>query len=333
MAPLATLTLVWLGAHEPDAASSAALQRWAEQRSVRLEQPAPEASIDGAASQNVVERCERSLDEARGQLQAGDEEGARTTLGAMERNLREHPDILQAAWLMAERHRLEARIARGERPEQAAHWEKLADVLEGKRATAFGEPSRTASTAPPQIQLALTVHGARRFDVYWDGAPSTLDLATAPGEHHLLVMRGARVAWAGWVGVLSSGHVDVWVPDAPPCAAEDFTGVAVESDARVRVPSAVRCTAWAAAWPGPTRGTVHVAVCAGNGCHASTTLGEAGAPPIAAKESASGGFLPGWATWTLAGVGAAAATSIVLWQSGAFDSSSDRKIVYDGSHL
>ena len=44
---------------------------------------------------------------------------------------------------------------------------------------------------------------------------------------------------------------DVWVPDAPPCSAEDFEGVALEGATRVIVPAGVRCSSWAAAVLGP----------------------------------------------------------------------------------
>jgi hypothetical protein len=43
---------------------------------------------------------------------------------------------------------------------------------------------------------------------------------------------------------------------------------------------------------------------------------------------------PPWATWTIAGVGVAAVTSVVLWQAGAFRAAEPaKKVVYDGSGL
>ena len=54
MPALATLTLVWLGARQPDPATSAALAAWAEANAVRLEGPRLAGSSDAkSAGQNV----------------------------------------------------------------------------------------------------------------------------------------------------------------------------------------------------------------------------------------------------------------------------------------
>ena len=57
------------------------------------------------------------------------------------------------------------------------------------------------------------------------------------------------------------------------------------------------------------------------------------AGPAFDERAASKSWLPPWAAWTLAGVGAAAATSIVLWRAGVFDAAPESKVIYDGKNL
>lgn len=333
MPALATLTLVWLGARGPDAAASATLERWARDHDTKLEAPRaePVVEIDGSASH--AERCEGRIAQARDQLQAGDDEAAQDLLDRLDQDLHQHPELLQASWLMAERYRLQARLLRRVSAEQALRFERLAEVTEGARATAFGE-STALPAAGTSVRVALAVHGARRHETYWDGLPSGDELSTPPGEHHLLVFRGARLAWAGWVSALASGKIDVWVPDAPACSADDVEGVALEGRMRVRVPPGVRCAAWIAVAPSDLPGALSIAVCGGDQCGVIATLREPLATGTAPDERiAAKGFLPAWAAWTLAGVGVAAATSIVLWRAGVFDTARESKVIYDGTDL
>jgi hypothetical protein len=330
---VATLTLVWLGAQKPDAVSSAALAAWARDHGATLEDPRPTTIAERTGSAVLVERCETWLEQARDQLQGGDDQAAQVLLVRLDQLLRQHPELLQASWFMAERYRLEARIARRASPEQALRFEQLAEVTEGARAPAFGEPAR-ARTAAAEIFVSLVVHGPRRHEIYWDGMPSKDDVATTPGEHHLLVFRGTSVAWAGWVSALGPGKIDVWVPDAAACSMEDFEGVALEGRTRVRPPPGVRCAAWIAAAPIDRSGALSIALCEGDRCQPMITLGEPVATGATLDERrAANGFLPAWAAWTLAGVGVAAATSIVLWRAGVFDAAPGSKIIYDGSNL
>src|SRR5689334_11985286 len=102
MPAVATLTLVWLGVQKPDAAATATLERWARDHDVKLEEPrAPSAAAEeGQAS--LAERCELWLEQARDQLQAGDDEAAQGWLARLDQQLRQHPELLQASWFMAE---------------------------------------------------------------------------------------------------------------------------------------------------------------------------------------------------------------------------------------
>jgi hypothetical protein len=334
MPALATLTLVWLGAQKPNAGASAALQRFARERGAQMEEPRRETTPEGAAPGSIASRCEAWLEQARDQFQAGEEDAARALLAQLEQTLRQHPELLQASWLMAEGYRQQARIARRSALDEALRFDQLAEVIEQARAPAFGEPSGGARAASAKVRVTVVIRGVRRPEIYWDGAPSARDFSTATGEHHLVVFRGARIGWAGWVSALAPGPIDVHVPDAPPCSAEDFEGVSFDRAARVSVPSGVKCASWAVAGPGPSPFAVSIALCNGDRCQPSVTLNDPLAVAAASDEGPGGrSFLPSWAAWTLAGAGVVAATSIGLWQAGVFDTTREPKVFYDPSGL
>lgn len=334
MPALATLALVWMGAEKPDTRAKAALDDWAVGHGSKLEPPRPEPGTDrGEAAQPLADQCDGWLNQARDQLNGGDEAAARHTLARLEQTLRDHPELWQSSWLMAERYRFEAQIAARTSPNDSVVWHARADMLEGNRAASFGERQSSSRPAPAKITVTLTVHGARKNQIYWNGDRAASQITTEPGEHHLLIARGSKVAWASWVSVLAPGEIEVWVPDAPPCSAEDLEGVTMTAEAAVTVPAAVRCNAWAAAAPGPKLGTVTVALCTADRCAQSTPLVYGSEPRPVPVESAKNGGLPPWATWTLGGVGVAAAASIILWRAGAFEPSRPGKVVWDGSNL
>jgi hypothetical protein len=180
MPALATLTLVWLGAQKPDAAASATLERWARDHDAKLENPRSTAVTADEEQGSLAQRCETWLEQARDQLQAGDDDAAQGILARLDQELRRHPELLQASWFMAERYRVQARIVRRTLPDEASRFERLAEISEGARAPAFGETG-ASPPATAEIRVALTVHGTRRHEVYWDGSPSSDDFSTRPG--------------------------------------------------------------------------------------------------------------------------------------------------------
>ena len=344
MPGLATLTVVWLGAQKPEGRVKAALDEWAAAHAVTLEAPRAEPSDDGEAARALAERCDRDLDQARDQVNAGDDGAARQTLARLEQTLRDHPELLQASWLMAERYRLEAQIA-SRSSENADRWQERADVLEGERAASFsnapgapgehpkGWKGRRASEPLAKVPVVVVVHGARKHETYWDGAKTDDEVSVARGEHHLAIVRGKRVVWTGWVSVLLPAALDVWIPDASPCSLEDFEGAAF-TETEVRVAKGVRCGGWIAAAPGSERGTIRAAICGRETCRRPTTWAYDIFAPTARASDAPKKGLPVWATWTLAGVGVAAAASVILWRAGAFDrKEAPQRVVYDGTNL
>jgi hypothetical protein len=333
MAALAMLVFVWLGRERPDDRTKRTLDEWAAAQGEKLEPPRAETGEASDSSRAKAEPCEHLLEEARDQLNAEDDGGASRTLDRLEQTLRDHPELLQASWLMAERYRLEAQIARraGVSPDS---WLDAAEALEGSRASAFGEDARGAESAP-RITLGVVVHGARTHQTYWDGVKTDDDFSTARGEHHLAIVRGKRVAWSGWVSALAPATFDVWIADAPACTIEDLEGATLAPGGReAEVPNGIRCPAWMLAAPGADRGTVRVALCREDRCRPAVTLaydtvaraGERGPPPSKG--------LPSWANWTLAGLGVAAATTLIMWRTGVFDRAEPApRVGYDGSGL
>jgi hypothetical protein len=323
---LATLTLVWLGAQKPEGRAQTALETWAESKGVKLEAPRPTPPEDFDKSIALATQCDQALDQARDQMNSADTDAARQTLRQLEQTLRDHPELLQAAWLMAERYRLEALIAArdpskpGGASEEAAAWDRRADILEGARAAAFGSIASKPNASSDNLTVTLVVRGPRRYEAFWDGVSMSDNIATPAGEHHVLIRRDGRTAWSGWISVLSSGPVDVWVPGAPPCSMEDLSEVALGATNDPVVPNGIRCEAWAWAAPGTSPGTLRMAICRGERCEPTTTSAyETFASSIPGTESGKKAGLPGWATWTIAGAGVAAVTTMVLWGTGAFD--------------
>jgi hypothetical protein len=331
MAALATLAVVWLGAERPEGKAKEALDAWAAARNYAIESPRAEPDDGGAASRAVAARCEEKLEQARDQLNAGDDGAAKQSLSSLEQTLRDHPELLQASWLMAERYRIEAQLA-PRAGESAASWQGLADVLEGRRAAAFGDARRAPEELAP-VPVTIAVHGSRGHDTYWDGVKSDDRFSTAKGEHHLVIVRGKRVAWSGWVSALLATNLDVWIADAPPCSAEDLEGAVFSGANDVRVPDGVRCGAWAVAGPGAQRGTIRAALCERTTCQPVSTWAYEIFAASPSADTTKKGF-PAWATWTIAGVGVAAVTSLILLQSGVFDRPEPKRTVtYDGSGL
>jgi hypothetical protein len=339
MPALAAIALVWLGAEKPDARAKTVLDGWAVRHGIQFDEPAAEPAPTDTGAEALGKNSEQALEQARDQLTAGDPRAARLTLARLEQTLREHPELLESSWIMAERCRLEAQIGRSVGDDAAASWDARADALEGPRAPAFGA-SDEPSAAPPPIAVRVAVRGARRFEVYWDGARAADRIDTTPGEHHVVVVRGNRVGWSGWVTAIRPGPIEVWVRDAPPCSAEDLAGVSARAPAGETggstIPTGIRCARWGIAAKGLAPDTVRIAVCRNDGCSPFETEAyreTANPAPATRPEEARG--LPSWALWTLAGVGAAMlTTSVVLWRAGVFDRAEPTtKVVYDGSKL
>lgn len=332
------LALVWAGASPATPGELAALGAWADVHRYALVAPGPSERPPMGHDDELAGSCERRLAEARDLLAAREDDEARSTLASVEQTLRDHPELPESAFIMAERLRMlavaDARAAG--RETIAASLVARADALEGGRATTFGETPR-ARTEPTRIDVSIVVHGARRAVIVWDGVPRSGTFATSAGEHHLLVLRGDRLVYAGWIAASAPGPIDVYAPDAPACSAEDLEGAALGDAATA--PADVRCGAWAIAGPsaGGSNDAVLVATCKRARCDAPIEWRahrddpSMPPPPIVVERWR----WPAWATWTLAGAGAALATGAVLWRTGAFTTRGETttSTTYDGSAL
>ncbi len=336
------VTVVWLEKVESREDAARALREWGRARDLRVLVPAEGAGavavkIDFAIS----DRVERELERAREAIAALDADVAERALARADAILREHPELPQAAWLRAEVHR-----------SWAARWTRIdprddlraqiasqdADALDGGRAAGIGE---LAFPARQKTSATLTVHGGGGHAVVarLDGAELTptnganaadgslsYAIEVPPAEHHLVVSLDGESTFASWVAIagLPAGSPRIAIPiqvgDEGACSAGSFASVLREG-ATVRAPN-VACERWVAAIPAERRGTVLVARCERSHCgpflewRSESSFGAAPDKPIAPP----GGRWPAWATWTVVGVGAVAATTITLIAAGVFES-------------
>src|SRR5579871_2896 len=107
--PTGATTLVWLSPQGAGDAQRRALDAWALERGLRLEPP-----VEGrtrplpAAGPDVADAVEVQLDAARDALTAREGAGVERAVDTAESTLRAHPELPQAAWLMAELERVRA---------------------------------------------------------------------------------------------------------------------------------------------------------------------------------------------------------------------------------
>src|SRR5262245_31556490 len=107
--------LLLLSGGDATPAERQALATFQAREKVVLAKPAgTTATRTSTYSSEVVQRIEATLDEAQRLAAALDEERALDLLAGVERELLAHPELPQAAWLMAERHHVAAAIRRAQ---------------------------------------------------------------------------------------------------------------------------------------------------------------------------------------------------------------------------
>jgi len=233
----------------------------------------------------LVDALEGDLEQARTALSALEEGAAGERLSRVHAQLLSHPHLPQAAFLMGECLTLEARAARERDPALALELQAERAALEGPRASAFGETTAAPSLSP---QLSLTVKGL------------------GPGDE--LELDGTSIATTEREVKLAAG-----LPKLTPCSAEDLSDAAETPHA---TPSGVACARWAKVRA--ERGGIGVALCEHDRCGAFVHW-EQRAPAPFAPIAVEHRRWPSWAGFALAGAGVIAASSLVLWQAGAFD--------------
>jgi len=325
MTPLATLVVLLAGSLS--SSERADLAAHAKRRHVDLVAPRPTPPSPYAPYRpDVVLDLEGRLDEARTLAASLDEERALAVLTALERAITRAPELPQSAFLMAERHRIEAELRRHQPGEQARSLSltERATALEGPRAAAFGDGETTATAELPRVHFRVTDLGPRdALEV--DGESGAADRSVVPGVHHARVLRNGELVWAGYVD-LTGERLDqaqrLGVRPVVPCSTEDFGRI----DASGRAPrpeTGVACARWFAVRR--SLGQLEVSDCSRDQCGAFS--------PLSRESKAPGSPLPAWAGVAIAGVGTAATIFGVLWATGSLeaDTPPDRTVfVYRG---
>jgi hypothetical protein len=319
-------TLVWIAPDPPDATQAKALASLAHAHGKGLAPPPADRPPVIAIHLEIADDVEDLLDRARDAIIARDGAGADHALATGEGLLRAHPELPQAALLMAELER--ARSARWRRvapldAEAADRAWQRADAVDGARVAGLGEIA--SASLPPPATIALALPGDDR--AWLDGQPVGATVLTRAGPHALVVTAEGAPVWAGWVDApAGSSSVDIDAPATIPCSADDVARTSV-SDGAVRA-DRVQCARWVAATTGAQPGTIRAAWCEVNHCTplldwpsppawASSPPGAAGS--AAANSRDRGSRWPVWATWALAGAGVAIATGVGIFASGALE--------------
>lgn len=313
------IVLIFLG-QSPEAVE-ADLESWARARLVELRPPEAGEARELGYDADAAAAIEGELEAARLLFATLDDGTAHERLAQAERLLREHPELPQAPWLLAEKLDLQASAA--ERAGNAAEAERLrqrAALLEGKRSAPYapGAPAEGRAEAPAGSLRQIDGLGPADT-LYWNAKASRPPLRIAAGEHHARVVRGGRVVWAGFLNVAGDAkRIVLPVPSAPPCSTDDIGGARI-ARGKVIPPKGALCPAWAVATPAASGGVL-VATCRGGNCgallpwkasHGAVYQG----PPQPAAERG----LPGWATAAIVGATAVVVGGVIAWRAGVFD--------------
>src|SRR5580700_5535610 len=146
----APATTVWVAPALPDAEQTRALSSWARTHGVRLMAPVEGSAPALAVDPRIADDVERLLDRARDAMVARDGEAVDRVLSAAASTLQAHPELPQAAWLMAEVERAKSSRLRRIAPvdEAAANvaWTR-AEALDGGRVAGIGEQAAASPAA------------------------------------------------------------------------------------------------------------------------------------------------------------------------------------------
>ena len=293
------------------------LDAFARSRLLRFEAPRENAAAFRASAYapDVVAEIESSLEEARNGTASLEQNRALSALERADHLLRDHPELPQSAWLMAEVLELSADVENTE-PEGAETARSLrarAAALEGPRAAPFSDRAPSAELEALSMQ-SVNVAGLEASDTLeWDGVERQSPVTTAAGEHHARVLRNGRLLWAGWAKVeATETQLSLPVPETIACSSDDLEGSRFEGGRAVPAPHA-RCDSYVLA-RARLGGGIEAAVCERNSCGSVVIWEHAGATTAHAETKK-----PIWPYAVAIGAGALAVTGLVLWRTGAFD--------------
>jgi hypothetical protein len=290
------------------------------------------ASAPAEPERNAVERIEALFDATQSALGALDPREAGQSLAEAERLVQAHPELPQAAWLLAECHRLRAELLAPRDSAAARAQVARATLLEGPRAAPFREGTSADIDPGSATPLKIDVRGLGPNDrLEWDAEPRKSPVRTDAGQHQLRVMRGERVVWSSWVSLgAAARELTLNLPPVPACSADDLAGT-VDGERGPSAPSQVLCSEWAVART--TQGKLELALCRGSRCGDWYRAPVQATPPFAPPAQVlTRGSFPRWASYTIASVGAAAVAGAVLLEAGVFgsDGATRERWRYDG---
>lgn len=317
-----------------DSLPSSLILRFSARWSVQFHEVTSENDTLGARADaeqtDSVRRIEALLAAAKTAIGALRTDEADAALAEAESLIRNHAELPQAAWLLAELYATRAERVETDDPALARELLLRAATLEGERAQAFRDGARVdpALALPNVRELALLGIGLRDR-IEWDGEEALPRVASRPGEHHVRVLRNGRLVWAGWVSVGETATaVDLPVPTAAPCSADDLDGAA-DAEPAPRPHPNTRCGDWAVARV--RGGELELARCHGATCGAWQQAAPRAPSRVVPAEKARSS-LPRWVTYAVVGAGTALVTGFVLAASGAFASNDPtrERWVYSG---
>jgi hypothetical protein len=299
---------------------------------MRLAPPQATVVLPLAVDDRIADGVESLLARARDAVAARDADAADRALSSAESTLRAHPELPQAAWIMAEVQRARAARLRLIAPADHEAAERVwlrAEALDGGRVAGIGEEGSTAHPEAASVAMDLS---ADDVELWLDGEPlpAKSRIATRAGLHALVATWEGAPVWAEWIET-PPGASSLRVPASGPprCSVDDVAHAKLVPDAEGASPgrgsidaSRVRCDAWVAALAGARPGSVKVAMCQVGRCGPAFEW-HAPAPWTWSPSAERGGDRgwPAWATWTIAGVGAAVAAAVVIAASGALEPS------------
>jgi hypothetical protein len=281
----------------------------------------------------IGDRVEKEIERAREAIAALDADAAERALARADTILRDHPELPQAAWQRAEVERSWAarysRVDPRDDARAAEHW-RNAYALDGGRVAGVGE----SDLGPrKRVPASIAVGGSRSRPIVvrvdgvdlGAGTPTgdgkvTYSTELAPAEHQVVAYADGEPAFASWITIAQGAPpVEIELATGGMCARSAFASVTRE-ESQVKA-AGVACPQWVAAVPSDRAGTVLVARCERDTCGPLLEWrverwGDGGPPQSLRKHS----VWPGWATWTIIGVGAATATAITLVATGVFES-------------
>ncbi|MEO7111268.1 MAG: hypothetical protein ABI183_12590 [Polyangiaceae bacterium] len=304
----------------PSDRAARALVAWGEARGITIgiatRSNVPAIAVDSSIADSV----EKELTSARDALTRLDADATEHALVRARALLRAHPELPQAAWLLAEVERgWSARWMRISPPDPdraARAWQRAAE-LDGGRAAGIGETDRPKL---PDVAVTFSTDGDRDLTLLVDGAEISLGKKQIPpGEHAVVTMRRGRILWANWVSL--ADQETVRVPSYRPveCTTDDLDSARLER--RAINANGVACGAWIAATPW-SGSAIRVAQCAGERCgpwviwqtHASSL-----APVLPPHRPGHKKSSP-WVAVAAVVLAAAMVTGITLVAAGVFDS-------------